>query len=113
MDFFGVGLLEEVDSDSLSDESEDSLLSDSELDESSEELELSSLELSASLDELSELLDTCLRFFFDVTFFFLLVRASSELLESRLLEILLEVFLTTFDFLLESLPRCFYKIRTN
>ena len=63
--FFGVGLLDEAESDSLSLESELSELSVSELESLDDSLVESSLELSSSLEELSELLDTCFRFFLD------------------------------------------------
>ena len=103
--FFGVGLLDEAESDSLSLESELSELSVSELESLEDSLVESSLELSSSLEELSELLDTCFRFFFDEVRFLRCFSCSLSSLESFLL--VLVDFLVVFDRRAASFALCF------
>lgn len=103
--FFGVGLLDEAESDSLSLESELSELSVSELESLEDSLVESSLELSSSLEELSELLDTCFCFFFDEVRFLRCFSCSLSSLESFLL-VLLD-FLVVFDRRAASFALCF------
>lgn len=102
--FFGVGLLDEAESDSLSLESELSELSVS-LESLDDSLVESSLELSSSLEELSELLDTCFRFFFDEVRFLRCFSWSLSSLESFLLALL--DFLVVFDRRAASFALCF------